>query len=145
MTTSTQLSSGKVAAAFTVAVLADCIQLPVNVLMLTGVLAVPSKAFDIFVDMVTFGITATLLGFHWVLLPTAFAEAIPLLDAFPTWTGCVAFVVYQRKQEFARARGETVRVQSDSASSEREPVVRTKEPREPRLVTASVVRDVREG
>ena len=78
-----QLSSGKVAAAFTVAVLADCIQLPVNVLMLTGVLAVPSEAFDILVDMGAFAITVALLGFNWVLLPTAFVEMVPLLDAFP--------------------------------------------------------------
>jgi hypothetical protein len=43
-----------------------------------------------------------LLGFHWVLLPSLFVEVIPGLDLFPTWTGCVAFLVWRRKKQQAQ-------------------------------------------
>jgi hypothetical protein len=46
------------------------------------------------------GAAATvLLGFDWALLPSLFAESIPGLDLFPTWTACVAYVVWKRKKE----------------------------------------------
>lgn len=43
--------------------------------------------------------TIALLGFHWALLPSLFIEFIPGLDLMPTWTACVAFVIWRRKQE----------------------------------------------
>ena len=48
-------------------------------------------------------ITSVLLGFHWALLPTFVLEAVPGINLIPTWTGCVAFVVWRRRQADARA------------------------------------------
>jgi len=44
-------------------------------------------------------VTSSLLGFHWILLPSFVFEAIPGFDLFPTWTGCVAYVVWRRKKQ----------------------------------------------
>jgi hypothetical protein len=32
------------------------------------------------------------------LLPSFFVEAIPGIELLPTWTGCVAWVVYRQKK-----------------------------------------------
>jgi len=45
------------------------------------------------------GAMTKLLGFHWMFLPSFGLEVIPGLDLLPTWIGCVAFVVWQRKKE----------------------------------------------
>ena len=120
MITPPELTQGRIAAAFVIAVLTDLIQLPLNVLFFTGFLAMPAEAVDLLADAVAFTATTLLLGFHWALLPTAMAEAIPVLNAVPTWTGCVAFVVCQRKQE--------------QAAAVRQPLMFSPEP-EPRVVT----------
>ena len=49
------------------------------------------------------GATTVLLGFHWMLLPSLLMEIVPGLDLIPTWTGCVAFVVWQRKKQQAQS------------------------------------------
>jgi hypothetical protein len=100
-----QLSKARITAAFVVAVLTDLAQLPVNAAMLTGALAVPMEAVDVCLDGAAFVITTALLGFHWVLLPTLAIEAFPLAAGLPSWTGCVFFVVAQRKKA-ALAAGE---------------------------------------
>jgi Ca2+/Na+ antiporter len=45
------------------------------------------------------GAMIILLGFHWLFLPTFVVEVIPEIDMLPTWVGCVAYVVWQRKKE----------------------------------------------
>jgi hypothetical protein len=84
--------------AFAVALCCDLLQLPVNFLSLSGVLAIPGEGLDLILDGIAFVATTALLGFHWVLLPTAILEAVPFADALPSWTLCVAYVVSRRRQ-----------------------------------------------
>lgn len=93
-----RLSPARVRCAYTVAVLADFIQLPINAAFTTGALALPAEAADAVIDLTLTGMTSLLLGFHWALLPTFALEALPGVSALPTWTGCVAFVVWQRRK-----------------------------------------------
>ena len=65
----------------------------------TGVFTIPGELADFLVDGVVMVATTMLLGFHWVLLPTLFVEVIPGLDLLPTWTACVAYVLWRRKKE----------------------------------------------
>ncbi len=51
------------------------------------------------VDVVAMALTVRILGFHPLLLPTFAVELIPLVDALPTWTACVAAVIALRKRE----------------------------------------------
>jgi hypothetical protein len=96
-----KLSKQRIAAAFAVAVLADAIQFPITAATMTGVLAVPGEGADLLIDSIMTVVTSSLLGFHWILLPSFVFEAIPGFDLFPTWTGCVAYVVWRRKKEQA--------------------------------------------
>ena len=96
-----KLSKQRIAAAFAVAVIADAIQFPITAATMTGVLAVPGEGADLLVDSVMTVVTSSLLGFHWILLPSFVFEAIPGFDLFPTWTGCVAYVVWRRKKQAA--------------------------------------------
>ncbi len=85
-----RLSSGRIAAAFAVAVLVDGVQL------LLGPLgwSMPDEILDV-AAMV--GISL-LLGFHPLLLPTFVIEIFPVADVLPTWTGCVGLVVALRRR-----------------------------------------------
>jgi hypothetical protein len=101
----------RIAAALGVAVAADLIQLPLTFAFfgalgsVVGIGAdVPMEAVDLVVDAIAACVTTWLLGFHWALLPTAVLEAIPGLDAAPTWTACIVFVVWRRKQDAKLAR-----------------------------------------
>ena len=85
-----------VASAFAVAIIVDVLQLPVTLVTATGIGAVPGELTDIALDVGAMIVISRLLGFHWVLLPTLFAETIPGLDLIPTWTGAVAFLVWNR-------------------------------------------------
>ena len=96
-----KLSKQRIAAAFAAAVIADAIQFPITAATMTGVLAVPGEGADLLVDSVMTVVTSSLLGFHWILLPSFVFEAIPGFDLFPTWTGCVAYVVWRRKKQQA--------------------------------------------
>ncbi|HEV2452860.1 MAG TPA: hypothetical protein VGY98_01275 [Verrucomicrobiae bacterium] len=93
-----KLTKQKIALAFTVAVIADAIQFPMTAATATGVLAVPAEGTDFALDCVVMVITSTLLGFHWLFLPSFVFEIIPGFDLFPTWTGCVAYVVWRRRK-----------------------------------------------
>jgi len=97
-----KLTTNRIAAAFAIAIIADIIQLPINLVTFTGILAIPGEFADIMVDLGVMGLTSALLGFHWILLPSLFVEIIPGLDLCPTWTASVAFLVWQRKNERAR-------------------------------------------
>ena len=101
-----RLTRTRIILAFAVALIADLVQLPITAVEETGAFFVPGEIADFVVDCVAMAATTALLGFHWALLPSLLLEAIPGLDLLPTWTGCVAFVVWQRKKE-QRAPGPT--------------------------------------
>jgi hypothetical protein len=90
-----------------VAILADLIQLPINLSFFAaaasgvGLVAadIPLEALDTAIDFATAFIVNSLLGFHWTLLPTCALEMVPGVDALPTWTACVAYVAWRRKTE----------------------------------------------
>jgi hypothetical protein len=90
-----------------VAILADLIQLPINLSFFAaaasgvGLIAadVPLEGLDTAIDIATALIVNGLLGFHWTLLPTCALEMVPGVDALPTWTACVAYIAWRRKTE----------------------------------------------
>jgi hypothetical protein len=94
-----ELSQRRIVAAFSVAVLADLIQFPVTAATASGIFTVPGEIGDFMVDCIAMVATSALIGFHWMLLPSLFIEVVPGLDLLPTWTGCVALVVRQRRKE----------------------------------------------
>jgi hypothetical protein len=86
-----QLTRLRMVAALAVAVAADGLQL------LLGPLG---WAFpDQIIDAVAMILTAWLIGFHVLLLPTFVAELVPVLDDLPNWTACVIAVIALRKRE----------------------------------------------
>lgn len=93
------ITKREVTAAYILAIAVDLIQLPITAGFLTAIFSMPLEAFDILTDIVTAVAVSKLLGFHPVLLPTFVLESIPVLDAAPTWTGCVAFVLWRRKRQ----------------------------------------------
>jgi hypothetical protein len=97
-----KLTRNRVILAFAIAGIADLIQFPITAATATGLLSIPGEAADVLVDCVVMVATSMLLGFHWVLLPSFFLEAIPGPDLLPTWTACVAYVVWRRKKEQAQ-------------------------------------------
>jgi hypothetical protein len=85
-----QLTRTRIILAFAVAIVADGLQLLLNVVGWAGL--------DQAIDCVAMALTMCLLGFHVLLLPTFVIELVPLLEDFPTWTACVAAVVALRKR-----------------------------------------------
>lgn len=94
-----KLTKQRIALAFAVAVAADAIQFPITAATATGVLAIPAEGADVALDCVVMVITSALLGFHWLFLPSLVFETVPGFDLLPTWTGCVAYVVWRRNKE----------------------------------------------
>ena len=94
-----ELSRPRIVAAFAVALVVDLIQIPLTFAENSGFLLIPAEIADCVLDFLAMGATTLLLGFHWALLPSVFVEAVPELDLIPTWTGCVAFVLWRRKQD----------------------------------------------
>lgn len=100
--------TGRHLAALIVAIVADLLQLPVTLALVGSVASVvgmgaalPAEGIDLAIDAAAALVTIWLLGFHWVLLPTAFLEAMPVIAAAPTWTGCVLFVIWRRRSQGA--------------------------------------------
>ena len=85
-----RLTRLRIGAAISVALVADGLQFVLGPLGMVGL--------DQFIDVAAMVIEAWLIGFHWLLLPTFALEFIPLVDMLPTWTGCVALVVAQRRR-----------------------------------------------
>ena len=56
-----------------------------------------AEAADIAIDLLTALLVIGLIGYSPLLLPTFVLEAIPLADAFPTWTACVFFLIWKRR------------------------------------------------
>lgn len=94
-----KLTKQKIAIALAVALTADAIQFPLTAATMTGVLAIPAEGVDFLIDCAVMVIVSTLLGFHWLFLPSLVFEVIPGIDLFPTWTGCVAYVVWRRGKQ----------------------------------------------
>lgn len=78
-------------AAIVVGIVADVLQLCLGPLGWVGA--------DQIIDVVAMLILIRLVGFHWLFLPTFATELIPGIDMIPTWTGCVLWVIRQRKKE----------------------------------------------
>ena len=100
-----KITRTRIVLAFAVSVIADALQFPISGATATGILAIPGEAADVALDVVVMVITSALLGFHTALLPSFVLELVPGLDLLPTWTGCVAFVVWRRKQAEALEAG----------------------------------------
>ncbi len=112
-------SPRRIALAFAVAAIADALQFPLTAGMIFGATVPPLLLADVVIDLIAMVITVWLLGFHWVLLPGFILEAIPGIDLIPTWTGCVAFVVWRQKQ----AAEQSSPVASPTPAPDRKPPV----------------------
>jgi hypothetical protein len=123
-----ELTQPRVIAAFAIAIIADLIQLPLTAAEATGLGLIPGEFADFFVDCFVMGATTVLLGFHWMLLPSLFVEVIPGLDLIPTWTGCVAFVVWRRKKEQAAPSVVDVQAMKIASTPPPLPTVQTSPP-----------------
>jgi hypothetical protein len=107
MTKDRTVTSRQVATAFAIAVAVDIMQVPATLAfvasLLVAPLGVPAEtlvaALDSLADIGAAVVINRLLGFHWTLLPTVVLEVIPVVDAAPTWTACVAYVVMRRRRE----------------------------------------------
>jgi hypothetical protein len=78
--------------AWTVAIIADALQILAFPLFAEGGIS-PA---DTMLDIVVAAVLSRILGWHWAFLPTMAAELIPGMDLFPTWTAAVFFVTRQR-------------------------------------------------
>jgi len=100
------LSKARIGVALAVAITADVLQFPLTAAFCASILSAigipmtgPIEAFDLGVDLITAAIQMSLLGFHWVLLPTLALEALPFLDLAPTWTACTLWVIRARRKQ----------------------------------------------
>ena len=94
------LTRVRVAVALVTAVVADGLQLALGPL---GWLFV-----DEAIDVVAAIVTIAALGFHILLLPTFALKLLPVVDALPTWTGCVITVAALRRREWSRPPVEVI-------------------------------------
>jgi len=88
-------SPARVRLARTIALAADFFQVIAFPLFFPGGLSPLVDALDIGVAIVM----TMLLGWHWAFLPTMFAELLPILDLFPTWTMAVFYVTRGQARE----------------------------------------------
>ena len=79
-----------------VALAADCTQLFLNT-PIALFFGIGAEAADIAVDVVAALLVIALIGYSPLLLPTFVLEAVPVADAFPTWTACVLFLIWKRR------------------------------------------------
>ena len=87
------LTGTRVRLAYAAAITADLFQLMLGPFGWSGA--------DELVDVAAMALIWRLIGFHPLLLPTFALEFLPIADALPTWTGCVAIVVALRKRQQA--------------------------------------------
>jgi hypothetical protein len=85
------IKSPELRLAWLVAIAADAVQIFAFPLFAAGGLS-PA---DTVLDLIVGAILIRLVGWHWAFLPTLFAELIPGLDLFPTWTAAVFYVTRQ--------------------------------------------------
>ena len=72
-------------AAWSVAVIADAIQIVLFPIFGPGLVS----PWDDAVDLAVGGLLIALLGWHWAFAPAFVAEIVPGLDLVPTWTAAV--------------------------------------------------------
>ena len=88
-----KLTRNRIRFAYVVALGADILQIALGPL---------GWAFiDEIIDVIAALGTIAALGFHPLLLPTFAIEFLPVVDLLPTWTGCVAWLVWLRKKQQA--------------------------------------------
>ena len=93
------LTTNRIIVAVAVGLAADLLQFPLNAASAIPVLSGFVFMILLAVDVVTVAVSVSLLGFHWALLPSLAAEFFPRLGRIPTWTACIAYVIYCRKKE----------------------------------------------
>jgi hypothetical protein len=71
-----------------IALAADAVQLGLFPLFVGGA----PEAADLALEAVTGALLCWLCGFHAAFLPTVIAEAVPMVDLFPSWTVATLFV-----------------------------------------------------
>ncbi len=97
--TKPKLTRNRIALAFAVAIVADILEFPITGAEATILGAPEGVAAAGVLDCIVMGIMTKILGFHWMFLPSFIVEILPGIDMFPTWVGCVGFVVWQRRRE----------------------------------------------
>ena len=95
------LTKERIKLAYAIAIVADVLEFPITAAEMTILGAPGGEAAASFLDCVVMAAMTKVLGFHWVFVPSFLVEVVPGLDLLPTWVGCVAFVVWQRKKEQA--------------------------------------------
>lgn len=83
-----ELTPQQLWAARGIALAADALQIGLFPLFAGGV---PGGA-DLALEVVTGALLCWLCGFHPAFLPTVVAEALPMVDMFPSWTLATLFV-----------------------------------------------------
>ena len=86
-----KLTRGRIAAAMTIACVADILQI--------ALMPVAWTFAQSAVDVVAMLLAMWVIGFHLLLLPTFIIEFIPGVDMLPTWTACMIAVIALRKRE----------------------------------------------
>jgi hypothetical protein len=110
-----RLKRNRVKLAFCVALMADAVQIPASMLAASGVMLPLAEFFIVFVDLIATGLIMWCLGFHWILLPSFALEAIPGLDAIPTWTLCVLYVARMNRNGSMKAKDDSPVIDIDGA------------------------------
>jgi hypothetical protein len=87
-------SKTKMLVAFGVAVAADLLQVILMPLFFEGVFS----PWEDLLDVAVAGIMTSLLGWHWVFLPTAAAKLAPVADMAPFWTLAIFYVAARQKK-----------------------------------------------
>ncbi len=95
------ITSANAAFILAAAAFADIVLLPAALAFFSGVFAVEAAVLDIVIDLGMSLLTIAMLGFHWALLPTCVVESIPGLDVAPTWSACVACIVWGRRKQLS--------------------------------------------
>ena len=85
------LTPGRIATAFAVAIGTDVLQFLLGPIGWAGA--------DEILDIAATALLWRVLGFHPLFLPTFVIEFLPVSDALPTWTGCVALVIGLRRRQ----------------------------------------------
>ncbi len=98
------MKKNRVLLAYTVAIIADAIQLPFCAFAFTGFMLPVSEGVVMFVDIVAMILISALLGFDWILLPSFLVESVIGLDAIPTWTLAVAYLTRRSKRAVTSAK-----------------------------------------
>jgi hypothetical protein len=86
------LSTRRIWLARGVALAADAVQLGLFPLFAGGI----AEGADLALEAVTCLLLCWICGFHAAFLPTVVAEALPLIDLFPSWTLATLFATRQR-------------------------------------------------